>query len=212
MQGLGVLTPHAVENLHVTLLCQNLTVNSLLLTRSLTDNTNSWLANILCVICVIHYILTIKEVRKENVKIIRKRKIHLQYCTVFIDTISLHHPFTRWIICLSVCTSILSHMIQTTMDSIHIPNATYQIQKVMWKRNSYLFRCSHALGFPGGSVGKESACNAGDLGLIPGLGRSPGGGNGNPPTPVFLPGKPHGQRSLVGYSLWDWRVGHDWEI
>ena len=35
----------------------------------------------------------------------------------------------------------------------------------------YLF-----LGFPGGSDGKESACNAGDLGLIPGLGRSPGEG------------------------------------
>ena len=35
-------------------------------------------------------------------------------------------------------------------------------------------------GFPGDSNGKESACNAGDLGLIPGLGRSPGEGNGNP--------------------------------
>ena len=34
-------------------------------------------------------------------------------------------------------------------------------------------------GFPGGSDGKESACNAGDLGLIPGLERSPGEGNGN---------------------------------
>ena len=34
-------------------------------------------------------------------------------------------------------------------------------------------------GFPCSSVGKESACNAGDLGLIPGLGRSPGEGNGN---------------------------------
>ena len=33
-------------------------------------------------------------------------------------------------------------------------------------------------GFPGGSDGKESACNAGDLGSIPGLGRSPGEGNG----------------------------------
>ena len=60
MQGLGVLTYRAVENLHVTLLCQNLTANSLLLTRSLTDNTNSLLANILCVICSIHYILTMK--------------------------------------------------------------------------------------------------------------------------------------------------------
>ena len=36
------------------------------------------------------------------------------------------------------------------------------------------------MGFPGGSDGKESACNAGNLGLIPGSGRSPGEGNGNP--------------------------------
>ena len=35
-------------------------------------------------------------------------------------------------------------------------------------------------GFPGGSNRKEPACNAGDLGSIPGLGRSPGEGNGNP--------------------------------
>ena len=37
-----------------------------------------------------------------------------------------------------------------------------------------------SLGLPGGSEGKETACNAGDLGTIPGSGRSPGGGNGNP--------------------------------
>ena len=36
------------------------------------------------------------------------------------------------------------------------------------------------MGFPGSSVGKESACNAGDLDLIPGLGRSPGKGSGYP--------------------------------
>ena len=39
---------------------------------------------------------------------------------------------------------------------------------------------SHNMGFPGGSDGKESTCNAGDTGLIPGSGRSPGEGNGNP--------------------------------
>ena len=39
---------------------------------------------------------------------------------------------------------------------------------------------SSIMGFPGGSDGKASACNAGDLGLIPGSGRSPGEGNGNP--------------------------------
>ena len=48
---------------------------------------------------------------------------------------------------------------------------------------------------------QESACSAGDLGLIPGLRRSPGGGNDNP-TPVLLPGESHGQRSMVGYSPW----------
>ena len=40
--------------------------------------------------------------------------------------------------------------------------------------------CVRRKGFPGGSGGKESACNAGDPGSIPGLGRSPGEGNGYP--------------------------------
>ena len=48
---------------------------------------------------------------------------------------------------------------------------------------------------PGSSDSKESACDSGDLSSIPGLGRSPGEGNSTP-TPVFLPGKFHGQRSL----------------
>ena len=48
---------------------------------------------------------------------------------------------------------------------------------------------------------RKTACNAGDVGLIPGLGRSPGEGNSNPLT-VFLPGESHGQRSRVGYSPW----------
>ena len=65
------------------------------------------------------------------------------------------------------------------------------------------------LGFPGGSDSKESACNVADLGSAPGLGRAPGGGHGNllqysclenpMDTPVFLPGKSHGQRS---YRPW----------
>ena len=55
------------------------------------------------------------------------------------------------------------------------------------------------LGFPVGSDIKESTCNEGDLGLIPGFRRSPGGGCGNPLQYSCLE-KPHGQRSLVGYS------------
>ena len=57
------------------------------------------------------------------------------------------------------------------------------------------------MGFPGSSDGKESACNGGDLDLIPGLGRSPGGGHGNPLQYSCLE-NPYGQRSLAGYSLW----------
>ena len=56
------------------------------------------------------------------------------------------------------------------------------------------------LGFPGGSDGKESACNAGDLGSISGLGNPLE--EGRPPIPVFLLGEFHGQRSLAGYSPW----------
>ena len=55
------------------------------------------------------------------------------------------------------------------------------------------------LGFSGGSVSKESACNVGDLGSILGLGRSPGGGRGNLLQYSCLE-NPHGERSLVGCS------------
>ena len=51
----------------------------------------------------------------------------------------------------------------------------------------------------GGSDGKESTCTGGDLGSIPGLGRSPGEGKGYP-FQYFLPGEFHGQKSMVGYS------------
>ena len=54
----------------------------------------------------------------------------------------------------------------------------------------------------GGSDGKVSACNVGDLGSVPGLGRSHGEGNCNP----LLPGKFQGLRSLVGYSPWGHKV------
>ena len=60
------------------------------------------------------------------------------------------------------------------------------------------------MGFPCDSAVKEFTCNAGqkgDEGSIPALGRFPGGGNDNP-VQYFLPGKSHGQRSLVGYSPW----------
>jgi len=54
------------------------------------------------------------------------------------------------------------------------------------------------MGFPGGSDGKESTCDAGDLSLVSGLGRSPGGRHGNTFQFSCLE-NPHGQRSLAGY-------------
>ena len=61
------------------------------------------------------------------------------------------------------------------------------------------------MGFPGGTVVKNPPPNAGDVVSVPGSGRSPGVGQ---PTPVFLPGKSHGQRSLAGYSSYG-RKGSD---
>ena len=55
-------------------------------------------------------------------------------------------------------------------------------------------------GLPWYSADKESISNSGDPGLIPGWGRSSGGGHDNP----------HGQRSLAGYSPWGYRVRQDW--
>ena len=56
-------------------------------------------------------------------------------------------------------------------------------------------------GFPGDSVVKNMPANAGDTGSIPGLGRFLWRRKWQP-TPVFLPGEFHGQRSLVSYSPW----------
>ena len=52
----------------------------------------------------------------------------------------------------------------------------YYHDKYLWNDDKVRYH----MGFPGSSAGKESACNVGDLGSIPGLGRSPGEGNGNP--------------------------------
>ena len=61
------------------------------------------------------------------------------------------------------------------------------------------------MGFPDG---KESACNAGDLGLIPGLGRFPRR-RAWQPTQYSCLENPHGQRSLAGYSSWGIK---EWDV
>ena len=81
------------------------------------------------------------------------------------------------------------------------------IYRYRWEINSLIKKCilwiSKAL--PGEvSEGKESACNAKDLGSIPGYGRSIGGRHGNPLQYSCLENS-HGQRSLAGYSPWSFK-------
>ena len=59
--------------------------------------------------------------------------------------------------------------VENSMDCI-----VYGVAKSRTRLSDFHFH----MGFPGGSDSKESSCNAGDLGLIPGSGRSPGEGNG----------------------------------
>ena len=56
----------------------------------------------------------------------------------------------------------------------------YRRETCRTEKLSNLTKVTQLMGFPGGSAGKESACNAGDLCLIPGLGRYPGEGKGYP--------------------------------
>ena len=72
------------------------------------------------------------------------------------------------------------------------------VRKIPWRRDRLL--APVFLDFPVCSAGKESACNAGDLDLTPGLGRSPWR-RAWQPTPVLLGGESHGQRNLVDYIV-----------
>ena len=76
-------------------------------------------------------------------------------------------------------------------------------QKIPWRRDR--LPTTVFLGFPGDSDVRESTCNVGDMGSILGLGRSPGGGHGNPLQYSCLENS-HGQRSLAGYRPWGHKV------
>ena len=95
---------------------------------------------------------------------------------------AISHPFM-----LSTSEVILTHSLTCAL----LPLESSMIQGEAWKER----------GFPGGSDGKESACDAGDLGSIPGLGRSSGERNGYTFWYSCLE-NPHGQRILAGYSPW----------
>ena len=79
---------------------------------------------------------------------------------------------------------------------------------ILLRKTSLSQPINRDLGFPGGSEVKAFACNAGDLGSIPGLGRFPGGGNDNPlqyPCLEYWTEEPGALQSAGSQ-----RVGHNW--
>ena len=108
--------------------------------------------------------------------------------------------FVKWLP-LTTAVQELGLVLYNVIPLYHLPSSVQQ--PCQMNTLFYPHLRGECCGFPGGSDGKESACNTGDPGSIPELGWPSGEGNGNPqPTPVILPGESHGQRSLVGYTPW----------
>ena len=100
-----------------------------------------------------------------------------------------------------LCMLVLNH---ATFPNFSVPIVFVWILKGLL----FIVSCNLHMGFPGGSDGKESSCNAEDLSSIPGLGWFPGRGRSNPLQCSCLENS-HGQRSLAGYSPWDHKVRQD---
>ena len=106
-----------------------------------------------------------------------------------VGQILLSTPDEEWLLQLANLANICYHRKQINHYSLQ------DLEKAFW------LQVIRSLGFPGGSVSKESTWNVGDLVLIPGLLRAPERGYGSPLLYSCLE-SPHGQRSLAGYSPW----------
>ena len=73
--------------------------------------------------------------------------------------------------------SLIAHLVKE-LPAMRRPWFNSCVRKICWRRDR--LPTPEFLGFPGSLAGKESACNVGDMGLIPALGRSPGEGNSYP--------------------------------
>ena len=100
------------------------------------------------------------------------------------------------LICIFVIISSAEHIFMCLL-SICVSS----FEKYLFRSSAHVFIGLFVFMFPGGLDGKASAYSAGDLGSIPGSGRSPGEGNGNPLHFSCLK-KSHGWRNLAGYSPW----------
>ena len=90
--------------------------------------------------------------------------------------LSFSPPYTF----LPVCYILVQMLKVCTHTQMHTHTYTHTHTHIFFFRFFSITGYYKILGFPGGSSGKESTCNAGDLGSTPGLGRFPGEGNGNP--------------------------------
>ena len=117
--------------------------------------------------------------------------------TIFLGTHILSH---NGIVYRLLCNIILSAFYGHIWCEIHIN--IILLRDIILYLDLNVFNQFHTAewGFPGGSVSEESVCSAGDLGFDPCIGEIPWRRNWQP-TPVFLPGKSHGEMSLAANSM-----------
>ena len=157
------------------------------------------------------------QVQQGNSSVVAEASLGMLSLGLFWTTI--HSP----LLLLRKPQSLPTHSLPTSLpclqESLKLHFSPLHKKKKDWgqdsRRNSSLLEYiahTHLLGFPGGASGKESACNAGDVrdaSSIPESGRFPWR-RAWQSTPVLLPGKSHGQRSLAGYSPQGCSVRHSW--
>ena len=97
--------------------------------------------------------------------------------------------------------SLVAQLVKKNLPAKQETRFDFWARKIHWRRDKLPTPVS--LGFPGGSDGKESTCNAGDLGSIPGVGRSPGEENSYPLQYSGL------ENSIDYLFMESQRVGHD---
>ena len=136
------------------------------------------------------------------------QKITWLHTRVYMASLKCNYSYSDYRVCCGIpagISQIINEAEQCFMDTEQSDRNFYEVPgSCPFLKLGYLSFWFGVLYTSSGSDGKESACNAGDLGLIPGLGRSPGGGHGNPLQYSCLE-NPHGQKGLMGCSPWGCR-------
>ena len=119
----------------------------------------------------------------------------------------------HWLVCLGARAHTHTHGVSLVVQLVKNPPAIQEtpfdfwVGKIPWRKDKRLTPVF--LGFPGGSVGKESSCSVGDLGSIPGWGRSSGGGHGSQLQYSGLEKSPRTEEPSGLQSMGSQRVRHN---